>query len=145
VKLSTAYVARLRSWLWPLLRTSDVCVCWFGSCVNSDERGEGRIQTRKLVLQMAQQVGQLCSILVVRVCLFDVVSKTEQRSSNRFQHTWCMQMISGGHYARLRFVRNGCRSGVDYFHHPRSMNPKLWARAKCASRCAPIRVFPNLI
>ena len=50
-------------------------------------------------------------------------------------------MISGGHHARLRFVRNGCRSSADYFHHPRTMNLKLWGACGNARPDPPRFVF----
>ena len=52
-------------------------------------------------------------------------------------------MISGGHHAGLRFVRNGCRSSADYFHHPRTMNLKLWARAEMRVQIRLDSCFPH--
>ena len=45
--------------------------------------------------------------------------------------------------ARLRFVRNGCRSSADYFDHPRTMNLKLWARAEMRVQMRLDSCFPH--
>jgi hypothetical protein len=65
-----------------------------------------------------------------------MVSKTEQRSLIFFGHNGSTSSASRirRYYARLWVAGNNHRSSADRFYHSRSMNPKVWARARCASR-----------
>jgi hypothetical protein len=67
------------------------------------------------------------------------VSKTDQQQLSSFSIIGPDHLPHRGprrDYVRLRFGGNNYRDSAGRFCHPLSMNPKLWARAECASRFA---------